>query len=252
MWNWIEKLSELQKEEYPFALISVIKCLGSSPCKEGAKMIVREDGEFWGTVGGGRLEFMLLDFAADAIKKGTFQRHEVTLGPELNQCCGGVVELTIEVMNKEPVLYLFGAGHIGQELCKVLEGTKFKVVLIDEREAWFDKLETPFSGTYISDINALLDTDKPREGMDYALIMTHSHTLDYDLLEKLIPRKLKFLGLIGSKSKRQRFHNQLIREGISEGMNQVKCPIGLDIGGTSPKEIAISAAAGLMKIHYER
>ena len=76
MWNWIEKLSELQRAEQPFALISVIKCLGSSPCKEGAKMIVREDGEFWGTVGGGRLEFMLLDFAADAIKKGTFQRHD--------------------------------------------------------------------------------------------------------------------------------------------------------------------------------
>ncbi len=67
-----------------------------------------------------------------------------------------------------------------------------------------------------------------------------------------LQNETKFLGLIGSKTKRVRFNNMLMKEmSINEGMTNVVCPIGLDLGGNSPKEIAISVVAQLLQTHYK-
>jgi len=86
----------------------------------------------------------------------------------------------------------------------------------------------------------------------YVLVMTHDHTIDFDIIAMALSHKTNYLGLIGSKTKCARFNTMLIKEmSIKEGMANVICPIGLELGGNSPKEIAISVAAQLLEVHYQ-
>ena len=134
--NWIELLHDFKLKKKPVALVTVTKVLGSAPCKVGSKMIVTKQKEIFGTIGGGKLEFQVIDEAETAIKENRIKEFTYTLGPEFEQCCGGKVELIIEPMNESPELYLFGAGHIGIELCNVLTDTPFNITLLDVRENW--------------------------------------------------------------------------------------------------------------------
>ncbi|MCF6296192.1 MAG: xanthine dehydrogenase accessory protein XdhC [Flavobacteriaceae bacterium] len=255
MLNWIELLSDFKKKREPIALVTVTKCLGSTPCVVSSRMIVTKEKELFGTIGGGKLEFLAIDEAIKAIEENRIIETSYTLGPEFEQCCGGKVELIIEPMNQSPELFLFGAGHIGVEICQLLKDTPFQVNLIDSRKDWLSNLDFDKSVT-----SCTVDTTDFKSFKDvvhwgnncYVLIMTHDHKIDFDIVAMALQNETKFLGLIGSKTKRARFNNMLINElSIKEGMTNVVCPIGLEIGGNSPKEIAISVVAQLLQEHYK-
>ena len=255
MQNWIELLSEFKQKQIPVAFITVTKCLGSTPCVVGSRMLVTENKDIHGTIGGGKLEFKAIDEAIVALKENRIIESTYTLGPEFEQCCGGKVEFIIEPMNQSPELFLFGAGHIGVEICKLLVDTPFKVTLIDSRDDWFSNLELDSSVTTHqaneTDFKSFKDAVKWGPNC-YVLVLTHNHAIDFDLITMALQNETKFLGLIGSKTKKVRFNTMLIKEmDIPEGMTNVVCPIGLDIGGDTPKEIAISVVAQLLQVHYQ-
>lgn len=256
MLNWIELLNDFKKKREPIALVTVTKCLGSTPCMVSSRMIVTKKKKTFGTIGGGKLEFLAIDEAIISLKENRIIELTYTLGPEFEQCCGGKVELIIEPMNKSPELFLFGAGHIGIEICQILKDTPFQVSLIDSRKDWISNLDLDKSVT-----SCTVDTNDFKTFKDavywgnncYVLVMTHDHTIDFDIIAMALQNETKFLGLIGSKTKRVRFNNMLVNElSIKEGMANVVCPIGIDIGGNSPKEIAISIVAQLLKIHHSK
>jgi len=256
MLNWIELLNDFKKKQEPIALITVTKCLGSTPCVVSSRMIVKKSKVIHGTIGGGKLEFLVIDEALKSIKENKIIELTYTLGPEFEQCCGGKVELIIEPMNQSPELFLFGAGHIGIAICKLLVDTPFQVHLIDSREDWFLYLELDDSINIcpinIKDFSTFKDAVNWGENC-YVLVLTHDHTIDFDIIAMAIQNKTKYLGLIGSKTKRVRFNNMLINDlSLEEGMTNVICPIGLEIGGNSPKEIAISTVAQLLQVHYKK
>jgi len=254
MLNWIELLNDFKKKREPVALVTVTKCLGSTPCVVSCRMIVTKEKDIFGTIGGGKLEFLAIDEAIKSLKENRIIELTYTLGPEFEQCCGGKVELIIEPMNQSPELFLFGAGHIGVEICKLLQDTPFQVSLIDSRKDWLSNLNLDKSVT-----SCTVDTNDFKTFKDavswgtncYVLVLTHDHTIDFDIIAMALQNQTKFLGLIGSKTKRVRFNNMLVNDlSIKEGMKNVVCPIGLDIGGNSPKEIAISVVAQLLQVHY--
>lgn len=255
MKNWIEILSEFKEKQQPVALVTVTKCYGSTPCVLGSRMIITEDKELFGTIGGGKLEFLAIDQAIKALQENKIIESGYTLGPEFEQCCGGKVEFIIEPMNQSPELFLFGAGHIGLEICKLLVDTPFKVNLIDSRDDWFENLTLDASITthQTSETDFKTFKDAVKWGSNcYVLVLTHNHAIDFDIIAMALQHETKFLGLIGSKTKKVRFNNMLIKDmHIPEGMTNVVCPIGLDIGGDTPKEIAISVVAQLLQIHYK-
>jgi xanthine dehydrogenase accessory factor len=159
-------------------------------------------------------------------------------------------------MNQSPELFLFGAGHIGIEICKLLEDTPFKVSLIDSRKDWFSNIEISESTNTISvnenDFKTFKDAVRWSDSNCYVLVLTHDHKLDLDIIAMAIQQQTQYLGLIGSKTKKVRFNNMLVNElSIKEGMTNVVCPIGLDLGGNSPKEIAISVVAQLLQVYYK-
>ncbi len=254
MLGWIDRLKQYQERQEAIALVTVTKCLGSTPCRVGSRMIVTKEKKVHGTIGGGKLEFLAVDEAARAIQDNRIIEKTYTLGPEFEQCCGGKVEFIIEPMNQSPELFLFGAGHIGVELCSVLKDTPFRINLIDSRKDWFSELkldqQVNTHSVEVKDFKTFKDA--VRWGTNcYVLVMTHDHTLDFDIIAMTIQNKTKFMGLIGSKTKRVRFHNMLINElSIKEGMKNVACPIGKKLKGTLPKEIAIGIAAQLLEVHY--
>ncbi len=254
MENWVDLLINFKQQNQAVALVTVTKCLGSTPCVIGSRMIVTKDKKIFGTIGGGKLEYKAIEEALMAMNENRIIEATYTLGPEFEQCCGGKVEFIVEPMNQSPEVFVFGAGHIGVEIAHVLKGTPFKVTLIDSRENWFDNLKLE-AHVYIHPVN-LNDFKTFKDAVNwnhnsYILVLTHDHSIDFDIIAMALKEETKFLGLIGSKTKRVRFNNMLIKEmGISEGMSNVVCPIGLDIGGDTPKEIAISVVAQLLQVHY--
>ena len=255
MKHWIELLSEFKKKQQPVALVTVTKCLGSTPCMVGSRMIITKDKVLHGTIGGGKLEFLATEEAMTALRENRIIESSYTLGPEFEQCCGGKVEFIIEPMNQLPELYLFGAGHIGCEVAKILVDTPFKVKLIDSRKDWFKNLKFDESieccEVNIDDFKTFRDAVNWGKNC-YVLVMTPDHSIDFEIIAMALQNETKFLGLIGSKTKRARFNNMLIKEmDIKEGMSNVVCPIGLDIGGDTPKEIAIGVVAQLLQVHYQ-
>lgn len=255
MKKWIEILNAYKDQNEAVALVTVTKCLGSTPCVVGSRMIVTQRKEIHGTIGGGKLEFLAINEALRALQENKILEIKYTLGPEFEQCCGGQVELIIEPMNQSPQLFVFGAGHIGIEICTILMDTPFEIHLIDSRTDWFSQIELDSSITthHIDEKDFKTFNDAVLWGTNcYILILTHDHVIDFEIVAMAVQKETKFIGLIGSKTKRVRFHNMLVNDlNIKEGMDNVVCPIGLPIGGNSPKEIAISVASQLIQLHYQ-
>jgi len=251
--NWITLLQEFKLKKQAVALITVTKVLGSAPCKVASKMIVTLQKKIFGTIGGGKLEFLVIDEAIKAISENKIKEFSYTLGPDFEQCCGGKVELIIEPMNQSPELFVFGAGHIGIELCTILKDTPFNITLLDTRKNWENTINIDKSISY-SDSDFDLYKSSINWGENcYVVIMTHDHKLDFEITALALSEKTNYIGLIGSKTKKNKFHLKLINEfDFKEGITPVHCPIGLPIGGNTPKEIAISVAAELLKEHYEK
>jgi xanthine dehydrogenase accessory factor len=255
MLNWIEVLKSFKDRREAVALVTVTKCLGSTPCVVSSRMIVTKEGIIHGTIGGGKIEFLVIEEAIKALNENRIIEMSYTLGPEFEQCCGGQVELIIEPMNQSPQLFLFGAGHIGVEISNLLVDTPFEVHLIDSRENWLSDLnldnQIKLKAVNQTDFKSFTDAVQWGENC-YVLVLTHDHALDLDIIAMALQHETKYIGLIGSKTKRVRFHNKLVKDlKLKEGMNNVFCPIGLEIGGDSPKEIAISVVAQLIQEHYK-
>ncbi|OVE81703.1 hypothetical protein BVY03_02910 [bacterium K02(2017)] len=203
MWNWPQKIIDLQNKPDAFVLVTVIEDKGSTPRDAGAKMIVLENNESFGTIGGGNLEELAKVEALKILRDGKNQSKDYSLCQKTSQCCGGKLELLFEILNLRPKLYLFGAGHVGQAVCQVLADTMFDVHLIDDRPKYLDMNSIPSTvkkynlncDDFISKINFC---DKNT----FVVVMTYLHSLDQKILERMIKHPLKFIGLLGIRPNR--------------------------------------------------
>jgi xanthine dehydrogenase accessory factor len=253
MWNWITKLEELRAQGRPVVAVTVTQCSGSTPRDTGAKMLVLEDGTFFGTIGGGHLEDLAIADARKCLEEGASRTIKYPLGAKTGQCCGGVVELLMEVVNNGPRLYIFGAGHVGQAACRTLVGTPFSVHVVDERAEWVNSDAIPGEVVrHHCEWDDFVEEARWDADRTYVAIMTHRHDTDQDIIEDVIKRPAKYIGMIGSRGKWERFRQRLTARGVSEEtLARVRCPLGIDIGGKAPQEVAVSLAAELLKTHYE-
>ena len=252
MWDWIKKCSELERSGKDFALVTTTQVGGSTPREIGSKMIVLPDGAFFGTIGGGNLESQIIKAAQKCLNENKSSSLSFSLGAKTGQCCGGVVEIFIDVIQCRPKVFIFGAGHVGQNLANTLVGTPFKVHLNDTREEWIQHESLSPDVIKISeDPLQFSNSNEWLSGSSLALIMTHSHQLDFDLLSQLVDKNLLYLGLIGSQTKWLRFKKRLEENEYEKSdIQKVKCPIGIPLGGKAPQEIAISVSAELLGLLY--
>ena len=250
MWDWICKLDELRRLNQLAVLVTVTKSSGSTPRKQGAKMIVLPDGTFFGTVGGGVPEYQALEEA----RRCLIEMQGSTANIPLRQtgefpACGGTMEMYMEVINNNPCLYLFGAGHIGQALCRVLDWTPFRIHLVDERDEWINSPAIP--GSMIRHRCHWSDFIRDAVWCDkrtFVTIATFNGAVDQQVLEEVLPHPARFVGMVGSKGKWAGVKKNLQEKGMDP--SSVRCPAGHDIGGNSPQEIAISIASQLLATYY--
>jgi xanthine dehydrogenase accessory factor len=248
MWNWLAKAHELDVRGETFALVTVVATKGSTPAAAGAKMIVTASGECHGTVGGGQLEAQVIADARESLARALNAPHKYPLCSRTGQCCGGTAEVYIEIVALHPELYLFGAGHVGTALAQVLEGTAFRVHVVDQRRDWLDAPAMPASVVrHALDYRDFFARAPFSAERTFVAVMTPDHQLDLEIVHAALERPTRFLGLIGSATKWARFRQQLAAMGDGpERLARVHCPIGVAALGKSPREVAVSIAAQLL------
>ena len=249
--GWRRALVELESDGFPHVLVSIVEAAGSTPRTAGTKMVVTEDGQA-DTIGGGTLERLAVETARHLLDEGAseplLEKH--VLGIEQDQCCGGSATLLFEPMMVPTLrIALFGAGHVGKALVRVLEGTDTHILWIDERP---ETLTGTMSGrvTARPAVDPALEVVRLRPGT-HVRVMTHSHKRDFEIIEALMARDdLGSIGVIGSKTKWANFRSRLRKMGVPDDViGQVICPIGLPgVGGKRPAEIAIAVAAELLSV----
>ena len=247
---WLPRVARLEAESQPHVLVTVVSVRGSAPARSGSCMLVQPH-QTEGTIGGGKLEFDAVQQARDALASGTttlFTR-KMILGPDVDQCCGGEVELVYDVFTASPLtIALFGAGHVGSSLIRIMSGLNYPVRWFDSRK---ELLHAPaahvepvvMTSPELAVESCPVDT--------YYLIMTHSHALDYELVSAILARRdARFCGLIASRSKAARFRSKLRRQQFSDAeIAALTAPVGdLLSTGDSPMAIAVSVVAQLQQL----
>lgn len=250
MTEWVEQLASALKNGNAAVLVSVIEVRGSAPREAGAKMVVEEE-TFSGTIGGGNLEFEAIAIARRLLAEGAATVpvvHDFQLGPDLGQCCGGHVRLLLEVLRPETTqVAVFGAGHVGRALVRILADLPWRIRWIDPRPDAFPEILSRNVAMRVRD-DAEAEIDGLAAGTLVA-VMTMSHDLDYRIVFRALGRPdLPYVGLIGSATKRARFVHRFARAGLAGAAEaRLVCPIGRALfGDKHPQAIAIAAAAELL------
>ncbi|MES2025358.1 MAG: xanthine dehydrogenase accessory protein XdhC [Pseudomonadota bacterium] len=333
MTTWLQALQKPEAATTPCVLVTVASIQGSAPREAGARMVFNAAQQF-DTIGGGHLEWRAAQIARAMLAEHNNEHsatkiERIALGPSLGQCCGGVVFLAFEIIDKhaatmlaglercrrdgvnvwravplesdepsmlyeidgeaydlsvpnnglqasmfrtasathiakdmhgrrwlldlchahQPQVVLFGAGHVGTALVRMLSTLPCRVIWVDEREDMFPTDLPPHVTIEATDVpNAVVAKADPGA---YFIVMTHSHALDQQLSEQILQRDdVAWFGLIGSYTKRKQFEHRLQDRGITaQQLNKMTCPIGIPgIYGKEPASIAIAVVAQLMQL----
>ena len=166
-----------------------------------------------------------------------------------NMCCGGVVKIFIEPIMKTNKLYIFGAGHTGKALSRIMTELNFNTYIIDDRKKYIDKITDEKVNKINLSYKEILPT-LPFDKNTFITIMTYEHSHDRDILSYCLKKDFAYLGMIGSKRKVSLTKKMFIDGDIctKEEIRKVDMPMGIDINAEGPEEIAISIASKIIAI----
>ncbi len=264
--HWMSAVERLRKKRLPGVLVTIVTAQGHAPRDAGAKMVVSQQ-DCWGTIGGGNLEESALRTARELLAAGAREPETRTWGltehaPAKHgvQCCGGEVTVLFESLPVVPAVAIFGMGHVGCELARILARHDIELHLVDSRAAIADPERL---AALTVDAEARVHTHHavvPELVLGelppgcHVLLMTHDHAEDVALCDAALRcGHLGSIGLIGSSAKWRRFAKRLTEEGHDEAaLARITTPIGLpEITGKEPATIAVSVAADLL-LRFQR
>jgi xanthine dehydrogenase accessory factor len=260
--QWVQAVERLRRERVPGVLVTLTAVRGHAPREAGAKMVVSAD-DAWGTVGGGNLEATAVERARRMLGEHVTAPQLIELGlsdraPAEHglQCCGGEVTVLLEPLSVVPAVAIFGLGHVGLELARILARHDIELHLVDSRADQLreDRLSVLGDATatvhvHQSPVPELVLGQVPQG--THVLVMTHDHAEDIAICDGALRcRHLGSIGLIGSSAKWSRFRQRLLGEGHTEAdLARITTPIGLPgIGGKEPATIAVGVAAELVRV----
>jgi xanthine dehydrogenase accessory factor len=251
-------VAKLEQEGREFAVCTVIDAQGSSPGRTSFKMIVLPDGTQHGTVGGGKLELTVLGAARDAIAEGKSRVVTFDLSQNgkdsLGMLCGGQVTLYIEYVGSRPLLYIYGAGHVGRFLATFASLVGFEVTVLDDRPEFATPARLPDAHHFLTGEFVELVQTTAYGPQGYHVILTDRHVSDERVLQALLERKVdnRYIGMIGSRSKTLEVFRRLVAAGVGrEDLARVYAPVGIDHGGQTAEEIALAICAELVAVRHD-
>lgn len=247
-----EEIVRLRASGEPGALATVIGTRGSTPGKDTMRLLVKASGEFVGTVGGGCVEADVVDACLDVIesdvpKRMTFRLTANATG-ESGLMCGGELEVFIEPVTA-PQLVLFGAGHISKDLCTIAARAGFRVTVVDDRATFANAERFPEARAVIAaDTFAECFERLSVPASACCVVVTRGHAYDLECTEYALHTDARYVGLIGSHVKVRNILRRLAGESRLDGVDleRLHAPIGIDLGGGTHGEIAVSIVAELI------
>ncbi len=254
----LSKLNEYIENNQSIATVTIVRADGSTPRGIGSTMLVDEDGNLIeGTIGGGILEEKAKKDAVNCIKNKETKLIDYNLDSSSNSkntlpmICGGNVSIFIKVYNPEENLIIAGAGHVAERVCKIANILGYSITVLDDRKErlntkLFPDVENLVYGNIVESLGNMNIHNN-----SYIVIVTHGHIYDQDALEMVLKTNAKYIGMIGSKNKIKTCFNNLLEKGyLREELSKVYTPIGLDLGGETPEEIALSIMAEIQAVKY--
>ncbi|MDI6762688.1 MAG: XdhC family protein [Thermodesulfobacteriota bacterium] len=233
-------------------LATVISVDSASQKREGVKVFIKASGEKTGSLfAGEELERRILGEAERLLRVKKIEVMTVSSAETANHW--KKVEILLEPIYSEPTVYIFGAGHISQQLVPLVKKVHFKTVVIDDREMFANRDRFPEADEIIvSDFKKSFE-QITIDNSSYIVIVTRGHLYDGLILEMAVKTEAHYIGMIGSKKKIQTLYQILLNKGIpKEALDKVHAPIGLDINSETPEEIAVSIVAQLIMKRRER
>ena len=235
------------------AVATIVQVNGSIPSFESAKILVREDGSFMGTVGGGCVEAEVWNAAREVIETEKPRHLSFSLGQDAaydeGLICGGQLNIFVEPVIPQPRAFIFGGGHVSKGISKIATLAGFSTSIIDNREAFANKERFPEAEAAYAEEYEDVFPKLPVNSSSYIIIVTRGHRDDMRVLRWAVNTPAKYIAMIGSKRKTISVVHELEKEGIArEAFDKVFAPMGLEIGAEMPEEIAISVVAEMIAV----
>lgn len=259
-----QKLNEFKAQGLDSVIVTVTEKEGMAPSDVGKKMIVSESGLTFGTIGGGGIEYFAIKKCKEIFKtRASFTEKYLLTDKDiipqkdvvkLEMACGGNVTLFYEFVGPKNYVYIFGAGHCGNALTKILSQLSFHVTVIDDRASILDELDNSANCKINSGFADFFDKYSVKENA-YFVVSTPSHLHDFAVLDKIFEKKIKpaYFGMLCSKKKIADYLDRLFTKyGKGIDLSNFYSPIGLDIGGDSPEEVAVSIAGEILANYYNK
>jgi xanthine dehydrogenase accessory factor len=261
-WRWasrrlkqmdlFEEIVRMRRAGQRGALATIVHTNGSIPSFESSRMLVREDGSSEGTVGGGCVEADVWAAAKEVMQKEAPRKLVFHLNNEATYdnglICGGTLEVFVEPILPQPVVYLFGGGHVSMAVAKAAQAAGFGVAVVDDREAFANADRFPMAHEIYIGFEDAFEKIRPNAS-SYLVIVTRGHKEDMRVLAWAVRTEARYVGMIGSRRKVFSVYKALQQEGYRiEEFERVFAPMGLEIGALSPEEIALSIVAELVAV----
>jgi len=243
-----EEIGKIKRKGGSAILVTLVSVDGVVPRGEESKALIKPSGEKTGSLLGGKeLEEELRGNIEILVKEKKPKLVTVETGSV--DSSRKKVEVLLEPILSEPTVYLFGAGHVSQQIAPLAKRVQFRVVVIDDREIFANRERFPDADEIlVSEFETCfqqLSIDEP----SYVVIVTRGHLYDGFVLEQAVKTRSRYIGMIGSKKKIHILYQNLMKKGIpKETLERVYAPIGLDINSETPEEIAVSIVAQLIQV----
>ena len=247
-----EEVVKMRRAGHRGAMATIVHTNGSIPSYETSRMLVREDGSIAGTIGGGCVEAEVWAAAKEVMNKEAPRKMVFNLNNEASYdnglICGGTLEVFVEPILPQPMLYLFGGGHVSMAVAKAANTSGFGVGVVDDRETFANAERFPMAQEIYTSYEGAFEKIHPTAAT-YLVIVTRGHKEDMRVLAWAVRTAARYVGMIGSKRKVISVYKALENEGYRpEEFQSVYAPMGLEIGALAPEEIAISIVAELIAV----
>ena len=221
----------------PMAIVNVTAAPAESNVSVGAKMLVRENGDTQGGLGDEILEAMTVEKARDLMAMGKNDYLYLDSG----------IECYIEAYTTPPTLVLIGGGHVSKAIAPIAKSVGFRIFVFDDREQFanperFPEADITLVGDYRDGFDKL-----PVNANSFVVVASRGHQFDDAAVSGALKTPASYVGLLGSKRKTILIFEELLRSGFdADQLRRINAPIGLDIGGRTPEEIALSVMSEIV------
>lgn len=248
-----EEIVRLRQAGRKAALATIVHTQGSIPSFQSSKLLVRDDGSFAGTVGGGCVEAEVWAAAQEVMREERPRKLTFNLNSDprydVGLTCGGTLEIYVEPILPQPVCYLFGGGHVSLAVARLAAQAGFGVVVVDDRPRFANRERFPEAAAVYADEWEKVFPQLAVNESSYLVIVTRGHKDDMRVLRWAVATPARYVGLIGSKRKVIEIYKILEGEGVPrETLERVHAPIGVEIGALTPEEIGVSIVAELIAV----